>query len=307
MNKFAIFAIVGMLMLINTISAYKLVEKTPVVHTEKGDVQIGKLTDFPSYYDVNENELLTFTRSISAPGLVIGINPMPSTIWELGASMPFDEDWDYAESTFTWTPAYCQNGNQYFDIQYYLNYGLQDTENVHIAVNNVNRPPEITSVVPEHVYLQTGKPFILQVDAQDIDGIECTNDDPRDSVGLEFRYNPTEIGATFEGSETSKTFYWMPVLGERGSHTIWFEATDSFEAKDEKQMVVDVYLCGDSDNNGAYNILDITYMIADKFKGGPEPAIEAAADADGNGEYNILDITYMIANKFKGGPDPICR
>lgn len=66
------------------------------------------------------------------------------------------------------------------------------------------------------------------------------------------------------------------------------------------------FICGDLDDNGEVNVLDIIYFIDFKFKDGPAPTIMEAADVDGNGEVNVLDIIYMIDFKFKDGPDPAC-
>jgi len=63
---------------------------------------------------------------------------------------------------------------------------------------------------------------------------------------------------------------------------------------------------GDVTHNGIVNILDITYLIAYLYKGGPAPPCLTEADATGNCIVNILDITYLIAYLYKGGPAPIC-
>jgi hypothetical protein len=66
------------------------------------------------------------------------------------------------------------------------------------------------------------------------------------------------------------------------------------------------YICGDADNNRAVDILDVIFMIDDKFKDGPEPESLWAADVNGDGGYDILDIVHMIEFKFKDGPPPDC-
>lgn len=65
-------------------------------------------------------------------------------------------------------------------------------------------------------------------------------------------------------------------------------------------------LAGDADNNGLFNIADITFGIARIFADGPAPQCQDKADADGNNAYNIADITYGIARIFAGGPPPVC-
>ena len=40
--------------------------------------------------------------------------------------------------------------------------------------------------------------------------------------------------------------------------------------------------------------------------GGPEPPCYYHGDANGNYVINLLDITYLIAYKYMGGPEPLC-
>jgi hypothetical protein len=64
---------------------------------------------------------------------------------------------------------------------------------------------------------------------------------------------------------------------------------------------------GDANNNGSVNILDITFLIAYLYQGGPPPDCCPEGDANGNAAINILDITYLIAYLYQGGPPPICN
>jgi len=65
-------------------------------------------------------------------------------------------------------------------------------------------------------------------------------------------------------------------------------------------------LPGDANNNGAVNILDVTYTIGYLYKGGNPPPCPAEADANGNCTINILDVTYTIGYLYKGGAAPKC-
>jgi hypothetical protein len=65
-------------------------------------------------------------------------------------------------------------------------------------------------------------------------------------------------------------------------------------------------LPGDANNDGIVNILDISYLIAYLYSGGPPPPCMYEGDANGDCMINILDITYMIAFLYQGGPPPIC-
>ncbi len=63
---------------------------------------------------------------------------------------------------------------------------------------------------------------------------------------------------------------------------------------------------GDANNNGTFNLLDVTFLINKLFKGGPNPPCMSQADANGNNVVNLLDVTYMINKLFKGGPACKC-
>jgi hypothetical protein len=67
-----------------------------------------------------------------------------------------------------------------------------------------------------------------------------------------------------------------------------------------------ICICGDIDNNGIVDILDITYLIDFKFKDGPVPLYELCSDVNSDGSIDILDIVHMIDFKFKDGPAPYC-
>jgi len=63
---------------------------------------------------------------------------------------------------------------------------------------------------------------------------------------------------------------------------------------------------GDIDSDGSRaTVSDLTYLINDIFRGGPDPVCPAAADLDNNGQPStVIDLTYLIDNIFRGGPAP---
>ncbi len=65
-------------------------------------------------------------------------------------------------------------------------------------------------------------------------------------------------------------------------------------------------VAGDANDDGSYNIADITFLVARVFTGGASPPCAQSADANGDGETNIADVTYGIARIFSNGPEPIC-
>jgi hypothetical protein len=68
------------------------------------------------------------------------------------------------------------------------------------------------------------------------------------------------------------------------------------------------YVCGNvnNDSNNLINLLDIVYLIAYVYQGGPPPVYFEACDVNSSGSINILDIAYLIAFVYQGGPAPNC-
>ncbi len=66
-------------------------------------------------------------------------------------------------------------------------------------------------------------------------------------------------------------------------------------------------LCGDVNNNGAINILDITFLINYLYKHGAPPPNPFLADCNGKAGLNVLDVTYLINFIYKHGPAPVCQ
>jgi hypothetical protein len=64
--------------------------------------------------------------------------------------------------------------------------------------------------------------------------------------------------------------------------------------------------CGDANNDDNVDILDITYLIAYLYGGGPAPDPLNIADVNSDGGVNILDISYLIAYLYQSGPEPNC-
>ena len=66
------------------------------------------------------------------------------------------------------------------------------------------------------------------------------------------------------------------------------------------------YICGDANDNGSVNVLDLTFLVNFLYKQGPAPNHTQAADVNRTGTVNILDITYLINFLYKHGPALNC-
>ena len=86
----------------------------------------------------------------------------------------------------------------------------------------------------------------------------------------------------------------------------WNANTDQTDSNSDGRGDACDYTCGDVNDDGLINILDIIFLIDAKFKCGPYPRVYESGDSDGNGIFNILDIVWMIDYKFNSGPAPIC-
>ncbi len=66
------------------------------------------------------------------------------------------------------------------------------------------------------------------------------------------------------------------------------------------------YICGDANNDGNVNLLDILFLIANVYESGPDPIHFNAADVNSSGTLNLLDILAMIALLYGDGTPLNC-
>jgi hypothetical protein len=87
------------------------------------------------------------------------------------------------------------------------------------------------------------------------------------------------------------------------------EVTDIAGSADTRQFNLDInpaFICGDANNDDEVNILDITFIIAYLYQGGPAPDPLERADVNSDGAVNILDVTGLIEYIYMGGAEPDC-
>lgn len=109
----------------------------------------------------------------------------------------------------------------------------------------------------------------------------------------------------FENDETCVVNY---AWAAGGVYPVKAQVKDAMDVESNwsDPLNVEVYMCGDVDDNSNVNILDIIFLIDYKFKGGDAPRIMNCGDANSDGAVNILDIIALIDYKFKSGPAPDC-
>ncbi len=113
------------------------------------------------------------------------------------------------------------------------------------------------------------------------------------------------VGPYNSGDSCFVSYAWSVV----GTYGVKVQAQDEYGQTSDWSPASTItmydYLAGDANGDLTVNILDITYIIAFLYKGGPMPDPYAAGDANGNVVVNMLDITYLISYKYMGGPEPV--
>jgi hypothetical protein len=255
------------------------------------------------YYPVavNENSYLSFTDQQESlfPYEQLVLNP---TNLPNGATMPYQTGTTHIESLFGWTPNYCQFGTYNVVVHHSIGSINAGDSNYHLTVNNLNRQPEFMTL-PSVINIKSGSILKLNVNATDPDMTQCYDD----NLTMSFN-SDSPISANFSYLGDGKaTLDWEPQFSNIGKYNINFSAMDSHNAIATIQTQLQVYLCGDANNDKKVNVADTVYLINFIFKNGPAPVILNAADTNGDGSINVADAVYLINYIFKNGPAPVCK
>ncbi len=116
-------------------------------------------------------------------------------------------------------------------------------------------------------------------------------------------------GSLSNSGVTSSPFTDNTVGGTSTYHYLIIAENGSGDLGPHSDLLIQTsttFMCGDVDNSGSLNILDIVYFINFKYKGGPLPDYIESAEVNGDGALNVLDLVYWINFKYKGGPDLRC-
>ena len=74
----------------------------------------------------------------------------------------------------------------------------------------------------------------------------------------------------------------------------------------DRLPLLKLYRCGDLNNDGVHNVLDVVLIINVAFRGAPAPEPSWIADLNGDAVTNVLDVVLMINTAFRGAPEPTC-
>jgi hypothetical protein len=203
-------------------------------------------------------------------------------------------------SSFSWTPTSADSGWHTVTFTATDAHDTSATQVWNILVR-VNHAPAIISSVPSQLQLRAGQNYHLNLTAFDYD-LQQFGDD---TLKMSYSTTPSAISASLvDNGGGFATFDWTPIATERGNHTITFKVTDLFGLVDTRQMLAQVYVCGDASGDGTVDISDAVYLISYIFSGGSAPAPLLAGDANCDLTVDISDAVYLISYIFSGGPAP---
>jgi hypothetical protein len=253
----------------DTISILGSMQLNPTAH-DSDCIQCGDDTLYMSYVADPPSPSIVFTD------LGLGVS---SFLWT-----PTSADSGWHTVTFTATDAHDTSATQVWNI-----------------LVRVNHAPTITSTVPGQLQLRVGQNYHLNLTAFDYDFQQFGDD----TLKMTYSTTPSAISASLaDNGGGSATFNWTPIATERGDHTITFRVTDFFGLMDAKQMLVQVYACGDANDDGSVDISDVVYLISYIFSGGSAPAPLLAGDANCDQTVDISDVVYLISYIFSSGTAP---
>ncbi|MBI4181512.1 MAG: hypothetical protein HY520_00900 [Candidatus Aenigmarchaeota archaeon] len=187
-------------------------------------------------YAVNENQNLAF--GVQTWNVVNGqlCGTCTRAIWggglPPGSGFPPTTGTGVVGNAFTWTPTYCQAGQErpvfYGGPALYSPDIFQQGE---IAVANVNRPPSIQADPPGPITVTAGETVTVDVTATDPDVIECGDD----------ACTLTKTGpGTFAASQCAGDFIWTTTENDIGKHTVTFTVTDINGGADITKVGIEV-------------------------------------------------------------------
>jgi len=116
-------------------------------------------------------------------------------------------------------------------------------------------------------------------------------------------------------SSTNPDYTWMPYGRNLHAWAAFLSDSAGYQVSLDSSAITvrgrgildpDTLRCGDANDDGILNLLDVSYLINYLYREGAPPEPLEVADVDSSGAVNILDITYLINYLYRGGPVPVC-
>jgi hypothetical protein len=165
---------------------------------------------------VNEGSPLTFTITAT------DADNDPCTY--SAQNLPTGATLNSATGVFSWTPNYDQAGI-YNNVTFIASDGTaQDSETITITVNNVNRPPVLSTISNRSV--NEGSTVSFSISASDAD-----------SQAITYSAQSIPTGATL--NTVTGAFTWTPAYNQAGAYPVTFVASDSID-QDTKTATITV-------------------------------------------------------------------
>ncbi len=177
---------------------------------------------------------------------------------------------------------------------------------------------EVTISCTDSLFYTCQSNFIVKIDMNDPPNITAPEDTSYVVIG-----SPAEIKcpvsfddingnsdycSVVSGPGTIDGNLWRYLPDDDGEWDITLEIADlcGETAQDQFHISYVAYICGDADDNGQFNLLDITFLVSYLYKQGDSPEPIESGDANADGLINLLDITYLISYLYSNGPAPAC-
>jgi hypothetical protein len=175
--------------------------------------------DFPDTVYIMENQ--PYSRTFSA------IDPDADSLHFTLTNGPSGMMIDPVTGLLDWTPGYSQAGLYTVTVNVTDTIGAFSKDSLVFAVFNVNRSPYFTSVIPDTVFLQEGKNFLLDIDAAD-DDVEP----------LRYSISFTPSGMTFDTANGMLS--WTPAYWQAGDYGFVFQVYDTSGANEFRSVLFTV-------------------------------------------------------------------
>jgi hypothetical protein len=112
------------------------------------------------------------------------------------------------------------------------------------------------------------------------------------------------IGPYGSGDPCSASHSWT----SPGGHYVKAKARDIYYLQTDwsDSLFLTIYVRGDANGDGLWDLADAVHILNYLFKGGPAPDPLEAGDANCDGAVDLGDAVHILNYLFKGGPAPGC-